>query len=55
MDWEATYGSRYNLSKGFLGYDPPDTAAAWGSRHAQPRASLSFGQQEQQLGPIISC
>lgn len=32
VEWESVYGSRYNMSKGFLGYDAPDTACAWGSR-----------------------
>lgn len=33
VEWEETvYGSRYNASKGFVGYDPPDTLHAWQNR-----------------------
>jgi hypothetical protein len=34
IDWESAYGSRYNRSKGFVGYDAPDTPCAWAGRLA---------------------
>ena len=32
VDWESVYGSRYNRSKGFVGYDAPSSECAWRSR-----------------------
>ncbi len=34
VNWEDVYGSRYNRSKGFIGYDAPDSDCAWRSRLA---------------------
>lgn len=34
INWESAYGSRYNLSKGFVGYEPPNSVCAWESRLA---------------------
>jgi hypothetical protein len=42
INWEDVYGSRYNRSKGFIGYDPPDTECAWHSRLA-PALRTAYG------------
>ncbi len=34
VNWDDVYGSRYNCSKGFVGYDAPNCDCAWRSRLA---------------------
>lgn len=34
VDWDSVYGSRYNRSKGFVGYEAPNSECAWRSRLA---------------------
>eukprot|EP01052_Picozoa_sp_SAG31_P028679 SAG31_NODE_2789_length_5089_cov_4.516433_1_plen_400_part_00 len=36
VNWEDVYCSRYNMSKGFLGYEAANTAQAWANRLASP-------------------